>query len=65
VLDNTVLRKIPVPKREEITGGRRQLPNKDHHDLYSSSKIRVIKSRARDGQNMYGGEEKCMQGWHT
>jgi hypothetical protein len=64
VLDNTTLRKIPVPKREKITGGCRQLPNKDH-DLYSSSEIRVIKSRARDGHNMYGGEEKCMQVWHT
>jgi len=54
VLDNTVLRKIPVPKRDEITGGCRQLPNKEHHDLYSSSNIRVIKSRARDWQNTYG-----------
>jgi len=42
VLDNTVLWKIPVPKREEITGGGRQLPNKERHDLYSSSNIRVI-----------------------
>ena len=39
-----------MPKREEITGGCRQLPNKEHHDLYSSSNIRVNKS-AQDGQN--------------
>jgi hypothetical protein len=36
VLDNTVLRKILVSKREEITGGCGQLPNKEHHDLCSS-----------------------------
>jgi hypothetical protein len=54
VLDNTVLRKIPVPKRKEITGACRQLPNKEHHDLCSSSNIRVFKSRAQDGQNTYG-----------
>jgi hypothetical protein len=30
----TLLRKIPVPKREEITEGCRQLSKKERHDLY-------------------------------
>jgi hypothetical protein len=33
-------------KREEVTGGKRQLHDEEQHDLYSSTKItRVDKSR--------------------
>jgi hypothetical protein len=45
VLENTVLRKIFGPKREE-DGSWRKLHNDEHHNLYSSPNIfRVIKSR--------------------
>jgi hypothetical protein len=41
-----VLRRIFGPKRDELTGGWRQLHNEELHDLYSSpSVIRMIKSR--------------------
>jgi hypothetical protein len=46
VFENRVLRRIFGPKREEVTGERRKLHNKELHDLYSSpSIIRIIKSR--------------------
>jgi hypothetical protein len=45
VFENTVLRRIFGPKREE-DGSRRKLHNDELHDLYSSPNIvRVIKSR--------------------
>jgi hypothetical protein len=41
-----VLRRIFVPKRDEVTGGRRKLHNEELHNLYSSpSIIRMTKSR--------------------
>jgi hypothetical protein len=46
VFENRVLRRIFVPKRDEVTGEWRKLHNKELRDLYSSpSKIRIIKSR--------------------
>jgi hypothetical protein len=46
VFENRVLRRIFVPKREEVTGGWRKLHNEELHNLYSSpSIIRMIKSR--------------------
>jgi hypothetical protein len=46
VFENTVLRRIFGPKRDEVTGGWRKLHNEDLHKLYSSpSIIRMIKSR--------------------
>jgi hypothetical protein len=46
VFENRVLRRIFVPKRDELTGELRKLHNKELHDLYSSpSIIRIIKSR--------------------
>jgi hypothetical protein len=46
VFENRVLRRIFVPKRDEVTGEWRKLHNEELHDLYSSpSKIRIIKSR--------------------
>jgi hypothetical protein len=41
----TMLRRIIGPKRDEVTGGRRKLHNEELHGLYSSSDIRMIKSR--------------------
>jgi hypothetical protein len=46
VFENRVLRRIFVPKSDEVTGEWRKLHNKDLHDLYSSpSTIRMIKSK--------------------
>jgi hypothetical protein len=46
VSENRVLRRIFVPKRDEVTGGCRKLYNEELHNLYSSpSIIRMIKSR--------------------
>jgi hypothetical protein len=41
-----VLRRIFIPKRDEVTGGWRKLHNEEIHNFYSSpSIIRMIKSR--------------------
>jgi hypothetical protein len=46
VFENRVLRRIFGPKRDEVTGERRRLHNKELYALYSSPIIiRVIKSR--------------------
>jgi hypothetical protein len=46
VFENMVLRRIFVPKRDEVTGEWRKLHNKELNDLYSLSNIVwVIKSR--------------------
>jgi hypothetical protein len=46
VFENTVLRRIFGPKREEVTGEGRKLYSEQRNDLYSSPNIiRVIKSR--------------------
>jgi hypothetical protein len=44
VFENRVLRRIFGPKRDEVTGEWRKLPNEELRDLYSSpSIIRIIK----------------------
>jgi hypothetical protein len=46
VLENTVLRRLFGPKRDEVTGEWRKMHNEELRDLYSSpSIIRKIKSR--------------------
>jgi hypothetical protein len=46
VFENSVLRRIFGPKRDEVTGEWRKLHNEELRDLYSSpSIIRIIKSR--------------------
>jgi hypothetical protein len=46
VFENGVLKRIFVPKRDEVTGGWRKLHNEELHNLYSSlSIIRMITSR--------------------
>jgi hypothetical protein len=46
VFENRVLRRIFVPKRDEVTREWRKLHNEELPDLYSSpSIIRMIKSR--------------------
>ena len=46
MFENTVLRKIFGPKRDEVTGEWRKQPNEELNDLYSSpNTIRVMKPR--------------------
>jgi hypothetical protein len=46
VFENRVLRRIFVPKRDEVTGEWRKIHNEELNDPYSSPNInRVIKSR--------------------
>jgi hypothetical protein len=46
VFENRVLRRIFCPKRDEVTGDWRKLPNEGLHNWYSSPNIiRMIKSR--------------------
>jgi hypothetical protein len=46
VFENSVLRRIFGPKRDEVTGGWIKLHNEELHNLYlSPSIIRMIKSR--------------------
>jgi hypothetical protein len=68
VFENTVLRRIFGPKRDEVTGGRKKLHNEELHDLYSSpSIIRIIKSRrmrlAGHVAQMGGGRGTCIGYW--
>jgi hypothetical protein len=46
VFEKRVLRRIFGPKRDEMTGGERELHNEELHNSYSSPNIiRMIKSR--------------------
>jgi len=62
VFENRVLRRIFVPKRDEVTGEWRKLHNEDLSDMHSSLDVRGIKSRrmrwvghvARMGRGVYG-----------
>jgi hypothetical protein len=45
VFENRVLRRIFGPKRNEVTGGWRNLHKEEFHNLYSAPSIIRIKSR--------------------
>jgi hypothetical protein len=47
VFENSVLRKISAPKRDEVTGKWRRLHNEELHDLYSFLNIGMTKPRMR------------------
>jgi hypothetical protein len=67
VFENRVLRRIFGRKRDEVTGGWRELHNEELHSLYSSpSIVRVIKAR-RMRWVAHGGDEGCIQhfGWEA
>jgi hypothetical protein len=45
VFENRVLRRMLAPKRDEVTGGSREIYNEELHNLHSSPGIiRMIKS---------------------
>jgi hypothetical protein len=56
VFENRVLRRIFVPKRDEVTGEWRKLHNEELNDLYSPNIVRVIKSR----RMRWAGHVACM-----
>ena len=61
IFQNKALRRIFGPKRDEVTGERRELYNKEFNDLYSSPNIvRVIKSSRmrRTGHVACMGEDR-------
>jgi len=67
VFENTVLRRIFGPRRDEVTGEWMRLHNEELNDLYSSPNIvRVIKSRrmgwARHVARM-GEKRGCIGSW--
>jgi hypothetical protein len=45
VFENRALRRIFIPKREEVAGGWRRQHNEELHNLYASPNIRMIESR--------------------
>ena len=47
VFENRVLRKIFGPKRDKITGECKKLHIEEINDLYSSTNMRMIKSRRK------------------
>jgi hypothetical protein len=66
VFENKVLRRIFGPKRDEVTGERRRLYNKEFHALCSSpSIIWAIKSRRLRWARHVGGrgEEVYIHGF--
>jgi len=65
VFENMVLRRIFGPKRDEITGEWRKLGNEEFNDLYCSPNIvrDKIKNEMGGACGVYGGEERCVQGF--
>jgi hypothetical protein len=56
VFENRVLKRTLWPKRDEVTGSRRKLHNKEPHNLYLTGIIRMIKSRGM----RWAGHVACM-----
>jgi hypothetical protein len=65
VFENRVLRRIFGPKRDEVTGEWRKLHNEELNDLYCSPNIVWVikKNEMSRACGMYGGEERCIQGF--
>jgi len=58
-----VLRRIFWPTRDEVTVEWRKLHNEGLTAMYSSSIVQVNKSRISWTCSMYGGGERCIQGF--
>jgi hypothetical protein len=59
VFENSVFRRIFGPKRDEVTGGWRELHNEELHNLYCSPGIiTMIKSKSMSGACSKNGEKR-------
>ena len=67
VFENSVLRRIFGPKRDEVIGQWRKLHNEELNDLYCSSIYcsgdKIEKNEMGGACSVYGGEEWCIQGF--
>jgi hypothetical protein len=65
MLENTVLRTIFGPNRDEVTGEWRKLYNEELNDLYCSLKIilviKLTKNKTGEACSTYGRQERCIQ----
>jgi hypothetical protein len=52
VFENRVVRGIFGPKRNEVTGGWRELHNEELHNLYSSLSVMRIRQEGRNVQSV-------------
>jgi hypothetical protein len=55
-----ILRRIFGPKRDEVTGGCRQLHNEELRDLYSSPSVIRMADEVGGACSPNGGKEKCV-----
>jgi hypothetical protein len=63
MFESRVIRRIFVPKMDEVRGKWRNLHNEEFHNVYSSPDvIRLIKSR-RMRWTVHGSGEKSVQGF--
>jgi hypothetical protein len=58
VFENRVLRRILGPKRDEVTGDWRKLPNEELHDLYSSPSIISTNEGVEESVLVVGGKAR-------
>jgi hypothetical protein len=65
VFENSVLRGIFGPKRDEVTGEWRKLHNEEFHNLYSSPDIirQVKANEVGEACSTHGRGEKGVQGF--
>jgi hypothetical protein len=56
VYENRLLRRIFGPKRGEVTGGWRRLHNEELDNFYSSTNIRMVKTK----RMRWAGHVVCM-----
>ena len=66
VFENRVLRGIFGPKRDDVTGERKELHNEELNDLYSPNSYysgdRIEKNEKGWACGTYGRQERCIQG---
>jgi hypothetical protein len=67
MFENTVLRRMFGPKRDEVTGEWRKLHNEELNDLYCSPQYcasdKIKKNETGGACGKYGGEERRVQGF--
>jgi len=64
VFENRVLKKIPEPKRNQVTEEWKRLYNQELYGLYSPPHIIGRSNREELNEwGMYGGEERCILGF--